>query len=466
MGVCELDFVTKTWQRERREKDTLLQRVHGVVARRFGACNVTIIRDIIQVYTDVLECYGHVHPCRISPMILRGSYLSCRLRGRLNLNYYLPLQPFPYAHNMPTGEVSPAVHTAVLQTGILTRGLLPPTVRVGQPVMPRRATRPVALAVKKEVVEDDEADSRNISPTPLVAAAAAAVPVKDESKSSIRRVSPKAHRGGSVVGAGAGASSSSGPALSSRFFPSPSYAAARGRKRKAAGSGLRQAVAIDNRPKIEGGERGGGFTGDDSLSDTTVLRNAATPAADSTTTAASSQRRSSRCSVVKKEELGEGLDLPERFPPAAGATARRGRGSGQRNPSTNIDRKSPRRRAVGGAMDDVCLQQTEKKQKGKEKKAPRKVKVKTKGGKVELEEKPIPSRLAEKAALIIQVMDKLYPEPPIPINHVVRTRPSFSVFSFPFLVCANQHTAGHPQLSKSVYQVFLLYHFFVFFLSF
>lgn len=292
--------------------------------------------------------------------------------------------------------------------------------------MPRRATGTVALAVKKEAVEDEETESRNVSPTPLVAAAAA-VTVKDEPKSSIRRVSPKPHRGGSVVGAGAGPSSSSSPALSSRFFPSPSYAAARGRKRKAAGSGLRQAVAIDNRPKIEGG--GGGFTGDDSLPDATAPHGAATPTVGLTTAAASSRRRSSRCSMVKKEELGQGIDFPEFFPPAAGATARRVSGSGQGNPSTNIDRKSPRRRAVGGAIDDVCLQRTEKKQKGNEKKAPRKVKVKTQAGREKLEEKPIPPRLAEKAALIIQVMDKLYPDPPIPINHLVRVHPSLCIFS-------------------------------------
>lgn len=35
----------------------------------------------------------------------------------------------------------------------------------------------------------------------------------------------------------------------------------------------------------------------------------------------------------------------------------------------------------------------------------------------------IPKRMAEKAALIVQVMDTLYPDPPIPLNHTVRLLP-------------------------------------------
>lgn len=64
-----------------------------------------------------------------------------------------------------------------------------------------------------------------------------------------------------------------------------------------------------------------------------------------------------------------------------------------------------------------------------------------------VQEKPaVPPKLAEKVALIIQVMDKLYPNPPIPINHLVsrvilldplndrRTHVSVSPsFSFPVL---------------------------------
>lgn len=340
----------------------------------------------------------------------------------------------------------------------ISRGLLHPTVRV-QTVMPRRATRPVALAVKKEVVDQEEIDSRDTPPTPTPPVAVL-VSSKDKPKSSIKRVPTKALRGDSVAGGGGGGGSScSRPALSSRFFPSPSYSAARGRKRKAASSGsgsnsdgdaasppsksgLCQAVAVDKPPKRGGGGRR--FTGDNSLPDTessAAPLSTTTPAAGSTTTttaaaaapAASSQRRSSRFNVVKKEELEEGLDFPECYPLAAGATACRGRGSGQRSPPTSIDWKSPTRSAVGAAIDDVDLRQTEKKLKGRGKKSPRKVKVKTQEGKEKLEEKPILPRLAEKAALIIQVMDKLYPDPPIPINHLVRTHPI--VLPFPSSLC-------------------------------
>ncbi|CAM9459197.1 unnamed protein product [Pylaiella littoralis] len=308
--------------------------------------------------------------------------------------------------------------------------------------MPRRATRPVALAVKEEVIDREEIDrSSSIVATLPAAAAAVAASSKDEPKSLIGRVPTKALRGDSVADTGAGASPCSSPALSSRFFPSPSFSAARGRKRKAAGggcgssrgdssmalpsvrSGPRQAVAVHNRAKKEEGGGRGGFAGDDSPPHTKkslAPQSAQIPTAGFTiaAAAATSQRRSSRFNMVKKEELGEGVDFPEYFPPAACASARRARGSEQRNPFTSIDRESPRRRAVAAAIDEEGVQQTQKKQEDKGKKVPRKVKIKTQGVGEKLEERPIPPRLAEKAALIVQVMDKLYPDPPIPINHV------------------------------------------------
>ncbi|CAN0361637.1 unnamed protein product, partial [Laminaria digitata] len=57
------------------------------------------------------------------------------------------------------------------------------------------------------------------------------------------------------------------------------------------------------------------------------------------------------------------------------------------------------------------------------KKADGKVKVKAEAekkqrGRENSSQRKIPPRLAEKAALILSVMDALYPDPPIPINHL------------------------------------------------
>lgn len=60
-------------------------------------------------------------------------------------------------------------------------------------------------------------------------------------------------------------------------------------------------------------------------------------------------------------------------------------------------------------------------------------------------DRQIPQRLAEKAKLIIQVMDALYPEPPIPINHVVSCVLLFVELLCPFSLPHFRATAEEQQ---------------------
>ena len=99
----------------------------------------------------------------------------------------------------------------------------------------------------------------------------------------------------------------------------------------------------------------------------------------------------------------------------------------QDDASTGNNVKRERRRAGGARGLGTSSPQTMERDKKIGKKSPReadrKVKVKPekkrRGGE-NISPKKISPRLAEKAALIINVMDALYPDPPIPINHVVR----------------------------------------------
>lgn len=83
----------------------------------------------------------------------------------------------------------------------------------------------------------------------------------------------------------------------------------------------------------------------------------------------------------------------------------------RRNASNENDAKPTRRRAGAGSTLAAYQQQNKKNEITKAEEEKQK-ENKVVGRK-------IPPRLAEKAALIIQVMDILYPNPPIPINHVV-----------------------------------------------
>lgn len=102
------------------------------------------------------------------------------------------------------------------------------------------------------------------------------------------------------------------------------------------------------------------------------------------------------------------------------------RGS-QDNASKGNVVKRERRRVGDARVQGPSSPKTIKREKAVVKKGPRKadskvkVKAEQKGrGGENAGRKKISPRLAEKAALIISVMDALYPDPPIPINHVVR----------------------------------------------
>lgn len=300
--------------------------------------------------------------------------------------------------------------------------------------MPRRATRSAFFSVKKEASDAEEADVDAVPhPAP---------------ESSNRLAATRALRSGptaapaaaSAGAAPASSSSASGAVPTSRFFASPSPCAAPGRKRKAAAerggtgatlpsarSGLRRAVAVkeeltDQEAQRAGGEQGGFKSGvalpgsePANARDRVAAARAGAPAAP--TAAVGAQRRSRRLDAVKKEEL---VDPPARFPAA-----------------------------VGGAPADggVGAQQTQKKRRGAVKQeAHKKVKAGARGGGGAVREKPVPPRLAEKAALILQVMDKLYPDPPIPINHLVsreRVDPSFGGTPVPTLLLPPSQPRTH-----------------------
>lgn len=279
--------------------------------------------------------------------------------------------------------------------------------------------RSASCAVKKEMVNDNEEFDGNT-----------------DTKPALRR--------GSAAATASAAASRSSPVLTSRFFPSPSSCPARGRKRKSADggcgsggasgvkSGLGQAPTVKKEPTEESG-RGegrararGGWTGGGSRSGQAQaqipdgLGIASTPSA-----AAAGARRSSRFNAVKEEVLAEELELPRHLLAAAGAATAFERGDGRDT--------TPMRMAAGrlGAKQETDIKREGKgkkaativKQEGGGKRTSKRAKIEAQAEKepqVE-EEKPVPPRLAEKAALIAQVMDKLYPDPPIPINHLVRS---------------------------------------------
>lgn len=133
--------------------------------------------------------------------------------------------------------------------------------------------------------------------------------------------------------------------------------------------------------------------------------------------------------VAKQETTGRSAIKREaKAPVEEGAGLSRG---SQDNASKGNLVKREKRRVGGARVPGPSSPKTMKREKTAIKKSPikaeRKVKIKAeqkrKGGE-NYGRKKIPPRLIEKAALIINVMDALYPDPPIPINHVVRGRAS------------------------------------------
>eukprot|EP00903_Cladosiphon_okamuranus_P008226 g7919.t1 len=275
--------------------------------------------------------------------------------------------------------------------------------------MPRRTTRSAWFSVKKEA-DTEDADSRAASDTALVNDEHDLSSGSPQTRSlrSGPRPAPAPPAASAAAAPAFSSSGTSGPVSTSRFFASPSASAAKGRKRKApesggtgaAVSGLGRAIAVKEEPQHQGVQQSGaragrgGFTGGANLSgsESAGTRNrVATACATATPGVVGAQRRSSRVKAVKKEEP---LHLPESFLPATGAAAA----------NSGVDMMQARRKKRNGRM-------------GKQKEAT-KVEAEGQGGGDGVEEKPVPPRLAEKTALIIQVMDKLYPNPPIPINHL------------------------------------------------
>ncbi|CAM9782596.1 unnamed protein product [Ectocarpus fasciculatus] len=261
-----------------------------------------------------------------------------------------------------------------------------------------RRTRSGFCAVKKEELDDEAfgTDAPSSLPTGTCV-------VKDEPKSSIIRLAPNTSQGGSTASATSAAGSAHPePSETSRYFDSSPRV--RGSKRKAAAS-----VTGSAGGSCATGGRSSRLRGASDGTRRASRLSATPPSAITAVYAVGAQRRSSgRLNAAKKEELTSALELPE---PSPSGAKRRAKGDA----STNGDRKPPRRRAVAATKEEVCVQASEE---GKGKKKPRtKAKAKTEKGEG-VRERVIPPRLAEKAALIIQVMDELYPDPPIPINHL------------------------------------------------
>jgi len=248
-------------------------------------------------------------------------------------------------------------------------------------------------------------------------------------------------RRGSAAATASAAATRSSPALTSRFFPSPSSCPARVRKRKSADggcvggdargakSGLGQAPTVKEEPTDEEsgsggrGRGGGGRVSRNSRSGSTQAEiKRASPASTGSAGGAGTQRRSSRFDAAKKEELPEEPELPRRLP-ATAAALERGGGRG-----TKLMRMATGRLGVKnetGVKQEGTGKETSTgvKQEGGGRKASKRAKIEAQGeGEPQVkEEKLVPPRLAQKAALIAQVMDRLYPNPPIPINHLVRS---------------------------------------------
>lgn len=267
-----------------------------------------------------------------------------------------------------------------------------------------RRTRSGFCAVKKEEL-DDELFGTDTPPSTGTCV------IKDEPKSSIRRQTPNTNQGGSATSAtSAGGRGDPEPSETSRYFDSSPPV--RGRKRKAVASVTGPAGAN----YTTGGESRRHRGAVDGTRKASKL-SATPPSATTGVCAVGTQRRSSgRLNAVKKEELTSALELPE---PSPSDAKRKTKGDA----STNGDCKPLRRRAAVATKGEVCVQASEE---GKRKKKARtKAKAKIEKGEG-VRERAIPPRLAEKAALIIQIMDKLYPDPPIPINHLVSSTTSRS----------------------------------------
>ena len=181
-------------------------------------------------------------------------------------------------------------------------------------------------------------------------------------------------------------------------------------------------------PKPEG-YRTGQRTGGDALARKKPLHGVAKPEP----AAVVGHRKTGRVVVKKeateaavKEEAAETVVKEEEAAaPVEGAGFCRG---SRDSASIGNPVKRERRRVGGGrgpgtSSSPQAMKRKEKNGKNSARKADRKVKVKAegkRGGGENISPKKIAPRLAEKAALILNVMDALYPDPPIPINHMVR----------------------------------------------
>lgn len=152
--------------------------------------------------------------------------------------------------------------------------------------------------------------------------------------------------------------------------------------------------------------------------------------------------------VAKEEPTALVVKEEPTAPPVEGAGFAR---DSQDNASIGNPVKRERRRRVGGTRGPKpSIPQTVKLEKQIAKKSPKKadgkIKVRAEAekkqrGRENSSQKKIPPRLAEKAALILSVMDALYPDPPIPINHLVRGERR-GVESRPFCLPQGVRTPG------------------------
>lgn len=281
-----------------------------------------------------------------------------------------------------------------------------------------RRTRSSISTVKEEVIDGEDIvhDARIQMQSPTPAADPQGEP--EPSTGRVRNVLRGTRTAAATSAAGAAAADPpphSSPGTTSRFFPSSSSSLT-GRKRKPMSSSapLRRGASAAVGTGVEEGVVPKATTSDTPRTPTGAL--AIPPAVDIP------RRSSSRLHAVKMEELAGVVKLEEiSFAAAAGATSEVPKG----DPSIGTGRKPSGRRAAVARIGDGKLQHTEKKRERKMRKVPKKAKIEAQtglGGTTV--DKPrdtlVSPRLAEKAALILQVMDKLYPDPPIPINHVVR----------------------------------------------
>ncbi|CAM9695279.1 unnamed protein product [Ectocarpus sp. 4 AP-2014] len=260
-----------------------------------------------------------------------------------------------------------------------------------------RRTRSGFCAVKKEELDDELFGTDTPSPPTGTCV------IKDEPKSSIRRQTPHTNQGSSTTSSiSAGGSGDPESSETSRYFDSSPPV--RGRKRKAAASVTGPAGANC----ATGGESRRHRGAVDGTGKASKLSTTPPSATTGVCAVGTRRRRSVRLNAVKKEELTSVLELPESSPSDA---KRRTKGDA----STNGGCKPLRRQAAVATKGEVRVQASEG-GRGKEK-ARTKTKAEIKKGE-EVRERAIPPRLAEKAALILQIMDRLYPDPPIPINHL------------------------------------------------